>query len=165
MALSRTACRMFCLSVVLITLRTAAGQPVLFPEPKSPRIANYDIDVRLDTEARLLHGRQVLRWRNTASHAVEELQFHLYLNGFRNDQSTFMLESGGRHRGEKLDEKGWGNIQIDSLTNAAGEELLPMTSFIQPDDGNINDKTVLRLLLPRPLPPGETITLHFASPR
>ncbi|HOH07757.1 MAG TPA: M1 family metallopeptidase [bacterium] len=162
MALPRTACRMFCLSVVLITLRTAAGQPVLFPEPKSPRIANYDIDVRLDTEARLLHGRQVLRWRNTASHAVEELQFHLYLNGFRNDQSTFMLESGGRHRGEKLDEKGWGNIQIDSLTNAAGEELLPMTSFIQPDDGNINDKTVLRLLLPRPLPPGETITLHFA---
>ncbi len=163
MAFSRTARWMLCLTGVLLTLRTAAAQPpVLFAEPKSPRIANYDIDVRLDAEARLLHGRQILRWRNTAGHPVDDLQFHLYLNGFRNNQSTFMLESGGRHRGEKLDKKGWGYLQIDSLTSAAGEELLPRTAFIQPDDSNSEDKTVLRLLLPKPLPPGETITLHFA---
>jgi len=146
----------------LLILKTGAGQPVLFPEPKSPRIANYDIDVRLDAAARLLHGHEILRWRNTANHAVEELQFHLYLNGFRNNQSTFMRESGGRHRGESLSKEGWGYIEIDSLTSAAGEEWLSRTDFIQPDDGNTEDKTVLRLLLPRSLPPGETITLRLA---
>jgi len=146
----------------LLILKTGAGQPVLFPEPKSPRIANYDIDVRLDAAARLLHGHEILRWRNTADHAVEELQFHLYLNGFRNNRSTFMRESGGRHRGESLSKEGWGYIEIDSLTSAAGEEWLSRTDFIQPDDGNTEDKTVLRLLLPRSLPPGETITLRLA---
>ena len=157
----RSACRMLCLTSLLITLKTDAGQPVLFPQAKSPRIANYDIDVRLDAKGRLLHGRQVLHWRNTAGHTVEDLEFHLYLNGFRNDQSTFMRESGGRHRGEALSEEGWGYIQIDSLTNTAGEALLPRTAFIQPDDGNPNDKTVLHLLLPTPLSPGHTITLYF----
>ncbi len=162
MAFPRTACCMLFLAGSLLILKTGAGQPVLFPEPKSPRIANYDIDVRLDAAARLLHGHEILRWRNTANHAVEELQFHLYLNGFRNNQSTFMRESGGRHRGESLSKEGWGYIEIDSLTSAAGEEWLSRTDFIQPDDGNTEDKTVLRLLLPRSLPPGETITLHLA---
>ncbi len=162
MAFPRTACCMLFLAGSLLILKTGAGQPVLFPEPKSPRIANYDIDVRLDAAARLLHGHEILRWRNTANHAVEELQFHLYLNGFRNNQSTFMRESGGRHRGESLSKEGWGYIEIDSLTSAAGEEWLSRTDFIQPDDGNTEDKTVLRLLLPRSLPPGETITLRLA---
>lgn len=162
MAFPRTACCMLFLAGTLLILKTGAGQPVLFPEPKSPRIANYDIDVRLDAAARLLHGHEILRWRNTANHAVEELQFHLYLNGFRNNRSTFMRESGGRHRGESLSKEGWGYIEIDSLTSAAGEEWLSRTDFIQPDDGNTEDKTVLRLLLPRSLPPGETITLRLA---
>lgn len=162
MAFPRTACCMLFLAGSLLILKTGAGQPVLFPEPQSPRIANYDIDVRLDAAARLLHGHEILRWRNTADHAVEELQFHLYLNGFRNNQSTFMRESGGRHRGESLSKEGWGYIEIDSLTSAAGEEWLSRTDFIQPDDGNTEDKTVLRLLLPRSLPPGETITLRLA---
>ncbi|HOC87992.1 MAG TPA: M1 family metallopeptidase [bacterium] len=162
MAFPRTACCMLFLAGSLLILKTGAGQPVLFPEPKSPRIANYDIDVRLDAAARLLHGHEILRWRNTADHAVEELQFHLYLNGFRNNRSTFMRESGGRHRGESLSKEGWGYIEIDSLTSAAGEEWLSRTDFIQPDDGNTEDKTVLRLLLPRSLPPGETITLRLA---
>lgn len=162
MAFPRTACCMLFLAGSLLILKTGAGQPVLFPEPQSPRIANYDIDVRLDAAARLLHGHEILRWRNTADHAVEELQFHLYLNGFRNNRSTFMRESGGRHRGESLSKEGWGYIEIDSLTSAAGEEWLSRTDFIQPDDGNTEDKTVLRLLLPRSLPPGETITLRLA---
>lgn len=161
MAFSRSACCMLCLTGLLTMLKTSSGQPVLFSKPASPRIANYDIDVRLDAKAHLLHGRQVLRWRNTAGHAVDDLQFHLYLNGFRNDQSTFMRESGDRHRGETLSEEGWGYIQIDSLTNTAGEELLARTAFIQPDDGNPDDQTVLHLLLPTPLSPGKTITLYF----
>ncbi len=139
----------------------AAAQPVLFSQPKSPRIANYDIAVRLDAAAHLLHGRETLHWRNTAAAPLSELQFHLYLNGFRSSRSTFMREAGARRAGkDKRNE--WGYIEVDSLTSASGENWLPLTAFIQPDDGNADDKSVLRLQLPRPLPPGESLTLHFA---
>ena len=89
--------------------------PILFEEPLSPRIANYDISVRLDTETRMIRGQQQLTWINKSGGAVTELQFHLYLNGFRNSQTTFLRESGGRMRGAALDDDGWGFIEIDRI--------------------------------------------------
>jgi hypothetical protein len=136
-------------------------QPVLFPEPLSPRIANYDIDVKLDTETRILKGKEILIWHNTSSDAIDELQFHLYLNAFRNNQSTFMKESGGQHRGNEIDEDGWGFIDLDHLTTAEGENLLPGLEFIHPDNDDENDKTAVRVPLSRPIPPGGSIFLNM----
>ena len=64
------------------------------PEPgaRSPRNANYDIDVRLDHAARTLSGRQMIRWRNTSAKPTSELQFHLYWNAWRNADSTWLRE-------------------------------------------------------------------------
>ncbi|HPR87174.1 MAG TPA: M1 family metallopeptidase, partial [bacterium] len=160
MAEPRFLSRLLILTCAFLGLR-ATAQPVLFSPPKSPRIANYDIAVRLDIRTHRLHGREILRWRNTAAMPLSELQFHLYLNGFRNSHSTYMRESGKGGRASH-DAEEWGYIEVDSLTSAAGENWLPLTSFIQPDDGNPEDKSVLRLQLPRPLPPGETLTLHLA---
>ena len=158
----------FWLAVVIILIpagETFAQQalledrPVLFPEPLSPRIANYDIDVRLDPENRLLHGNEILRWVNRSKDSINELQLHLYLNAFRNSRSTFMKESGGVSRGNRIDDDGWGFIEINSITLPDGEELLKSSKFIQPDDGNEHDKTVLSVNLAKPLPPGQTISL------
>ncbi len=44
----------FSASCVFSQQATLEKQPVLFAEPLSPRIANYDIDVKLDTETRIL---------------------------------------------------------------------------------------------------------------
>src|SRR5918998_4492826 len=54
---------------------------------RSPRNANYTIDVRLDHAARTLEGRETIRWRNISSQTATELQFHLYWNGWRNADS------------------------------------------------------------------------------
>lgn len=134
-------------------------RPVLFPEPLSPRIANYDINVRLDPENRLLHGNEILRWVNRSKDSINELQLHLYLNAFRNSRSTFMKESGGVSRGNRIDDDGWGFIEINSIALPDGEELIKSSKFIQPDDGNEHDKTVLSVNLAKPLPPGQTISL------
>lgn len=158
-------------------------------EPLSPRIANYQIDVHLNPETRVLDGRQLLVWVNRTDDAVDELQFHLYLNAFRNNQSSFMRESDGVHRGNKLDEDGWGFIEIERLAIAGldsggpeglrlqlqseeterdqpypvyAAEPMDLTSkmeFLRPDDGNLDDKTVFRVPLPVPLQPGQTIAL------
>lgn len=140
---------------------TLENRPVLFPEPLSPRIANYDISVKLDIEKKLLHGNQTLRWVNKSNDKVNEMQFHMYLNAFRNSKSTFMKESGGVSRGNKIDKDGWGFIEINSIKLPSGEELIDKMKYIQPDDGNEHDNTVLSVELTRPLPPGQTLELNI----
>ncbi len=139
---------------------TRATPRILFPQPLSPRIANYDIEVTLDTDKRELKGRERLLWHNQTTHATAELQFHLYLNAFRNDRSTFMRESGGISRGNRIDREGWGYIEIERVRlGADGEEVTHTLAFIQPDDGNQDDKTVARLPLPRAVAPGDSIVV------
>ncbi len=149
-----------CLVLLVLSLRLSAQEvPVLFEEPLSPRIANYDIDVRLDVDTRILDGRQILTWHNRTSHPATELRFHLYLNGFRNSLSTFMKGSGGVHRGNRIDKEGWGFIDVTRFAIAGGADLTSAMEFIRPDDGNPHDKTVFRVPLPSPVPPGGSISL------
>ena len=53
--------RLLCSIAILFIVQRCFSQevPVLFPEPLSPRIANYNIDVTLDPEKRLLDGKEV----------------------------------------------------------------------------------------------------------
>lgn len=157
--------------------------PVLFDPPLSPRIANYDIDVRLDADKKLLAGKELLTWKNTSSDEINELQFHLYLNAFRNNRSTFMIEAGRRYRGVPDSEDGWGYMEINRMVllnkenfsrdtkkflnlalqnsqNLPGVDLSGAMEYIQPDTPeHIHDKTVLRVMLPEPLLPGDSLQL------
>ena len=80
--------------ILLFILASTAlfSQKPMFEEPLSPRIANYKIDVTLDTEKKILYGSELLTWKNDSKDEINELQFHLYLNGFKNESSTFMKE-------------------------------------------------------------------------
>lgn len=146
---------------VLIIPSGALAQPVIFEKPLSPRIANYVIDVRLDTGEKRLYGNETLIWHNRSDDRIDELQFHLYLNAFRNNRSTLYEESGGELRGMGLDEDGWGFIEVTKIALPGGDNLTDRMEFIQPDDDYINDKTVFRLPLPRPIPPGDSIVVNI----
>ena len=127
----------------------------------SKQVVDYRIQVKLLPETKTLDGRETLTWLNDASVPVSELQFHLYLNAFKNNRSTFMKESGGSHRGFKLDEDNWGYITVKSLRIKEGEDLTSRMEFIQPDDGNPDDQTVMRVPLPSAVNPQERITLEI----
>jgi len=183
MRLQRLYFLLFCVCIISAAPVGAQNPPVLFEKPLSPRIANYNIDVKLNTETRDLDGHEVLIWYNKSTRPARELQFHLYLNGFRNTKATFMKESGGTHRGNKIDKKGWGKIDVTAfrlqysrdvgdaaalLQDAAAvtkfENALDLTAqmeFIQPDDGNEFDKTVFRVPLPRPVAPGDFVAVNM----
>ncbi|MFZ2491529.1 MAG: M1 family metallopeptidase [Thermoanaerobaculia bacterium] len=122
-------------------------------------LADYDIAVRLDPKAKTLHGRERIRWRNGGSEPVGELWFHLYLNAFRNSESTFMRESGGKLRRDRMPDEGWGWIEVKSVRRADGVDLMPRATFEHPDDGNKADRTVWRVPLPQPVPPNGEIAL------
>ena len=132
-----------------------------FSTPLSPRIANYDISVKLNTEEKTLEGKEILYWKNTSSDTITSLQFHLYLNAFKNTQSTFMTE-GGRNI-PMMDEKEnvWGWIDIESMKDEAGNELVSGMKFIHPDDDNEDDQTVVSVPLAKPILPNGEIKLNI----
>ncbi|HEX2252906.1 MAG TPA: M1 family metallopeptidase, partial [Thermoanaerobaculia bacterium] len=109
-----------------------------------------------DPESRRIQGSEKLRWHNTASVPVDELVFHLYLNAFANNRTTFMRESGGQLRQQSMEgqDDPWGWTEVRSIRLADGTELTGQGEVIAPDDGNPFDRTVVRYPLPEPLPPG-----------
>ncbi len=131
----------------------------------SRQIVRYDIQVRLAPETKSIQGREVLSWLNDADVPVSELRFHLYLNAFKNNRSTFMKESGGSHRGFKRDEENWGSIDVTRIQIKDGADLTPTLEFVQPDDRNPDDQTVARVVLPSAVKPQESVVLviEFAA--
>ncbi len=128
------------------------------------RRLSYEIKVELFPETAMLHGQETIVWTNTTGDYIPDIHLHLYWNAFKNEQSTLAREARrekmfSRYRAGK---DAWGWIKITSLTTTTGKDLLPAASFISPDEPhNPHDQTVLRVELPEPLAPGETITLNI----
>ncbi len=151
-------------ALVLILTRIANSQHQIFTTPHSDRITSYNISARLNPDTKTVEGSMTLSWRNPSTDMVNELQFHLYLNAFKNTKSTFMQESGGSHRGFSLDEskmEEWGYIDVTSMKIVDGEDLTGKIKFIQPDDNNANDQTVISVMLDKPVKPNEEIKLDI----
>ena len=174
--LRRLACagaRSACSSQVKLRRRRHPSDPApLHPpaaaEPRSPRNANYSIDVELDPASRTVTGRSVVSWRNISARPTSELQFHLYWNAWRNTDSTWMrerLRAGRGPAGRDDDSPGdrpaddWSYIDITAIRLLAGgarpaDRPHRRGTFIAPDDGNRDDRTVLSVPLPRAVAPG-----------
>jgi Peptidase family M1 domain len=151
--------------VLALALSAGAAAHALLPEAfPPPPVASYQITCRLDAEKKSLDATEVLTWKNTTAHPAATLRFHLYLNAFRNTLSTLWRESGGEGRDGRLPDS-WGSIDVTRMTGPDGADLLPAMRFIAPDDENADDRTVAEVVLPRPVAPGETISvaMDFAA--
>ena len=149
-------------------LLTVAAVLFLTPPARaslSHQVVRYDIQARLVPETKTVQGREVLSWLNDSDVPVSELRFHLYLNAFKNNRSTFMKESGGSHRGFKLDGENWGSIDVTRIRIKDAADLTPTLEFVQPDDRNPDDQTVARVSLPTAVKPQESVALviEFAA--
>jgi hypothetical protein len=129
----------------------------------SQRVVAYEIEARLDANKKTLDATEILTYQNLTGQPLEEFPFHLYLNAFQ-PKSTFMREARRDNPGFTWDEKNLGSIEVKSFEVArqpAGDLKLGM-EFIQPDDGNRDDRTVFRVRLSKPLPPGAQIQFKIA---
>ncbi len=141
------------------------GLPPL-PE-RSPRNANYAIEARLDPQAHTLDGTLVLEWTNRTQRAVSTFPFHLYWNAFRNNLST--AARGERRRqpssayNDDEAQRRLGFVHVRAVTwledNA---DLTPTLRYVQPDDGNADDRTVMEVRAPRQVKPGESVRLRVS---
>jgi len=149
--------------LILVLVAIICINPVLIGQPKSERIVHYTMKVSLDPEEKTIDGKMNLIWKNPSNDTINELQFHMYLNAFKNTKSTFAKESGGQLRGVSIrasDPLVWGWVDVLEMRTDS-TDLTGNIRFIQPDDDNEDDQTVISVPLEEPVLPGESIELDI----
>ncbi len=138
---------------------TLAARPLDAALP-SPPVVSYAIEARLDATAHRVDGKQTLVFRNASSAPLSELYFHLYLNAFKNERSVFLRSpfGAGRSGGRAKD---WGYIDVKrcTLVGEGSRDLWPQRTNGSPSEPD--DETDVRVPLPTPLPPGQSLTLEL----
>ncbi len=130
----------------------------------SDRVVSYHIDAELDVAKHTVTGRQRMTWRNRSDRPVDKVYFHLYLNAFQNEGSTWFTErqvltAHGRSRGAAVLKKGeWGWIELMQVKQ---DDAALKWQFVQPDGGPATDQTVVRIDLAEPVPAGGTLALDI----
>jgi hypothetical protein len=124
--------------------------------PLSQRVVHYEIQAKYDAKTHTLEGSELLTYRNLTGQPLDTFPFHLYLNAFQ-PNSTYVRE-GKREgtRDQTLDD--WdatknGADEIESFEVVGQGDLTKALQFIHPDDDNADDKTVVQVHLPTPIPP------------
>lgn len=130
---------------------------VLIPAAETTPIASYEISVELIPDEKTVTGNEIVTWVNTSNEPVGELQFHLYLNAFKNELSTYFRERGGA----SSIFNDWGRIDVKAITLSDGTNLTSTIEYLHPDDDNHNDQTVMKLRLPKPVEAGASIQLQI----
>ncbi|MFC5435674.1 M1 family metallopeptidase [Rhodanobacter umsongensis] len=130
----------------------------------SDRVVSYQIDAELDAAKHAVSGKERMTWRNRSDRPVARVYFHLYLNAFQNEASTWFTERNvltahGRSRGAAALKKGeWGWIDLRQVRQ--GESSLKWR-FVHPDGGPAADQTVVCIDLAEPVAAGATLTLDI----
>ncbi|HET7291913.1 MAG TPA: M1 family metallopeptidase [Vicinamibacteria bacterium] len=140
--------------------------PAAYPLPplpgRSPRIASYTIEARLDERTHQIDGRLVLDWRNTSDKAVDELPFHLYWNAFRSNLSASARGEGPRAaRFRKDRDFGYTQPTRVLLLEPAESDLTATLRYVDADGGNPDDRTVAVVRTPAPIAAGATARLRI----
>ncbi len=136
--------------------RLASGAPG--PQYWQQR-ADYKIEVRLDDAKRRIEGKERITYQNRSPHTLSYLWLQLDQNRFRPDADGVLAQSapgfdelGYDDLAQRLElERFQGGFEIASVTGADGVSLATTTV-----------KTMMRIDLPAPLPPGGTFAFDVA---
>src|ERR1700682_2285075 len=135
------------------------------PTPMSQRVVHYEIDARYDAAKHTVDATEVLTYRNLTGQPLDHFPFHLYLNGFQ-PKATWVREAklaGNRDTTyEKWEDKEFGSAEIRSFEVVGQVDLTQQLQFIQPDDGNKDDKTVVDVHLPTAIAQGGYVQFKIA---
>jgi hypothetical protein len=146
------------LIILLWLASVTAGSQIVLNHPLSARQTYYNMEVKLDTAGKIISGNMETYWVNKSSDKVPDVRLHLYLNAFKSNRTTFNREERSSIVSK---EAGSGWINILSLSDRQGNDLLNKIRYISPDDGNRFDSTVISITLGKPANPGDTVFLKI----
>ncbi|MCA9651882.1 MAG: M1 family metallopeptidase [Myxococcales bacterium] len=132
------------------------------PIPEASRIVDYELEARYDETEHRIDGRTRITWRNHGPAPVDRIPFHLYMNGFRAQDTAWMQQGRGSHRSYGQDpEAPWGYIDIASVErlgslgsdgNAARTELR---------HAERSEPSLMDVWLDAPVAPGAEVQLEL----
>ena len=127
------------------------------PSPRAPywqQDVRYEIQASLEEAAGVLSGSQRMSYRNNSPDTLTTISFHLHLNAFRPGSRWADADSMERRRRfNDLKDPDYAfnhvrNVQID------GRPVEPIWPLAP-------DSTIVRFVLPAPLPPGGSLTVEM----
>ena len=134
-------------------------------KPLSQRIVHYEIDAKYDAAKHTVDATETLTYHNLTGQPLDTFPFHLYQNAFQ-PNATWVRETktmGSRDTGyDQWDPKEYGSEKIKTLEVVGQGDLTKDLHYIAPDDGNKDDKTVIELKLPKPVPPNAFVQFKIA---
>jgi hypothetical protein len=153
---------------------TSDSSPLAIPDttlainsdkPMSERVVHYMIDAHYDAASHTVNASEILTYHNLTGQALDHFPFHLYQNAFQ-PNATWVREAkiaGSRDMTyDKWDEKEYGSETINKVEVSNQGDLTSQLHYIQPDDGNKDDKTVIDLPVAQPVPPGAYVQFKIA---
>jgi len=125
------------------------------PTPMSQRVVHYEIDAKYDASKHTIDATEVLTYHNLTGQALDHFPFHLYQNAFQ-PKSTWIREAkrdGSRDTSyDKWEAKEYGSEEIKSIEVVGQGDVTKDLQYIAPDDANKDDKTVIDVRVPKPIP-------------
>ncbi len=126
------------------------------PTPMSQRVVAYEIAAKYDPKTHSLEGDETLTYHNLTGQPLDTFPFHLYLNGFQ-PKADWIRETkrdGTRDVDfNKWEKNYYGADEIKSFEVVGQGDFTSQLQFIQPDDANKDDHTVVQVKLKTPIPP------------
>lgn len=139
------------LVLALLALQQTSPSPVT---PYWQQDVAYEITARLDEPTGVLSGGELIRYRNASPDTVSSFALHLYLNAFRPGSRWADADSvEGRRRFNDLKDPDFAFNHVRDV-RIMGQPVEPVYPFAP-------DSTVVRFALPRPLAPGDSMTVEM----
>ena len=163
---------LFGITVLALAARPAIASPPPQANPKlaakqdalSTRVVAYKIEAKLDPAHHTVTATETLTYHNLTGQPQQTFPFHLYLNAFQ-PKSTWVAEGQRDHPGNEWKPEQYGSITVDRIAVTGMGDLTSKMQFVHPDDENAEDRTVMQLTLPKPVPSGADVqfTMTFAD--
>lgn len=119
-----------------------------------PVINEYKINAVLDPESKVLTAEQQVVYVNTEDTELSELYFHVYTNAFRKKETApFLFDDFSRAYSRGF-QPGYTELTAVELT---GENQRTALQYSLQGEG----ETILRIMLPEPLKPKQSIVIHL----
>ena len=132
-------------------------------KPMSQRVVHYEIDAKYDAGKHTIDATETLTYHNLTGQALDHFPFHLYQNAFQ-PKSTWIREAkleGSRDVAyDKWEDKLYGSEDIKNIEVVGQGDVTGQLQFIAPDDGNKDDKTVVRRPCAQGHPSGRICTVQ-----
>ena len=147
-------------------LRPEADRGVV---PEDAHVVDYWIDARLDERTHEIHGVLRVAWRNPTQRSVDRLPFHLYMNGFRAEDTAWMASARGSHRGQDFAADRWGFVSVSKVALLAQAPNEPSVALEQAGAGpgqplrfsEDAEPSTMTVELDAPIGPGEAAVLEL----